>query len=172
MIAAHLVFNTTIVEMECMTVLQQRELSVQQWPRHPPSTKNAWWGGGCTHAMHGHSRMTIDPCIPTMPGRSSLSFHRPGRHCLYQARSAESRSASCMKGELHPSGGAGGGVLDLMHGRARSRITIDPRIRTTPGRSISGFHRPARHCFHQARSSAGCPASRMKGALRPTKNRM
>ena len=30
--------------------------------------------------MHGLSRMTIDPCIPTMPpGRTTSGFHRPGR---------------------------------------------------------------------------------------------
>ena len=29
-------------------------------------------------------------------------------------------------------------VLDLM--RSRSRVTIDPRIPTIPGRSMSGFH--------------------------------
>ena len=43
------------------------------------------------------------------------------------------------------------GVLDLMHGR-RSRMPIDPRIPTMSGRSMSGFHRPDRHCLHQARS--------------------
>ena len=35
-------------------------------------------------------------------------------------------------------------VLDLMHGR--SRMTIDPRIPTRPGRSMSGFHQPGRDC--------------------------
>ena len=44
-------------------------------------------GGGSTHAMHGRSRMTIDPCIATSPGRSSLGFHRPGKRCLHQAQS-------------------------------------------------------------------------------------
>ena len=52
--------------------------------------------------MHGRSRMTIDPRIPTMPGRSTSGFHRPGRHRLHQARSAVRCSASRMKGELHP----------------------------------------------------------------------
>ena len=33
-------------------------------------------------------------------------------------------------------------VLDIMHGR--SRMAIDPRIPTIPGRSMSGFHRPGR----------------------------
>ena len=47
-------------------------------------------------------------------------------------------------------GNRGGGVLDrrdvldIMHGR--SRMTIDPRIPAMPGRSMSGFHRPGRHC--------------------------
>ena len=41
--------------------------------------------GGCTQFVHGHSRMTIDPRIPTMPGRSTSGFHQPGRHCLHQA---------------------------------------------------------------------------------------
>ena len=43
---------------------------------------------GCTHVMQGRSRMTIDPGMATIPGRSTSSFHRPGRHCLHQARSA------------------------------------------------------------------------------------
>ena len=52
-------------------------------------------------------------------------------------------------------GGEGGGVLDrrnvfdLMHGR--SRMTVDPRIPTMPGRSMLGFHRPGKHCLHHAR---------------------
>ena len=53
--------------------------------------------------------MTIDPRIPTMPGRSTSGFHQPGRHCLHQARSALRYSASRMKGELHPSKWCWGG---------------------------------------------------------------
>ena len=49
-----------------------------------------------------YSRMTIDPRIPKIPGRSTSSFHRPGTHCLRQARSAVRCWASSMKGELHP----------------------------------------------------------------------
>ena len=60
------------------------------------------WGGG-TQFVHGRSRMTIDPRIPTMPGRSTSGFHQPGTHRLHQARSAVRCSASRMKGELHPS---------------------------------------------------------------------
>ena len=36
-----------------------------------------FWGGG-THVMHGRSGMTIDPRIPSMSGRSTSGFHRPG----------------------------------------------------------------------------------------------
>ena len=56
-----------------------------------------------TQFVHGRSQLTIDPRIPTVPGRSTSGFHQPGRHCLHQARSAVRCSASCMKGELHPS---------------------------------------------------------------------
>ena len=41
--------------------------------------------------------------------------------------------------------GGGGGYSIFMHGRRR--MTIFPPIRTMPGRSMSGFHRPGRHCF-------------------------
>ena len=52
--------------------------------------------------MHGRSRMTIGPRILTIPGRNMSGIHRPGRHCLHQARSAVRCLASRMKGELHP----------------------------------------------------------------------
>ena len=37
---------------------------------------NEWRAGGgeCTHGVHGRSGMTVDPRIPTMPGRSTWSF--------------------------------------------------------------------------------------------------
>ena len=59
------------------------------------------WGGErrCSHIMHGRSHVIIDPCIPTMPGRSMSGFHRPGRHCLHQERSTGGCWASRMKGE-------------------------------------------------------------------------
>ena len=59
--------------------------------------------GGRTQFVHGRSRMTIDPRIPTMPGRSMSGFHQLGRHYLHQARCDVRCSASRMKGELHPS---------------------------------------------------------------------
>ena len=42
--------------------------------------------------------------------------------------------------------GRGGMYPLLMNGR--SRIPLDPRIPTMSGRSMSGFHRPGRHCLH------------------------
>ena len=33
--------------------------------------------GGVLIIMHGRSRMTIDPRIPTMPGQSTLGFQPP-----------------------------------------------------------------------------------------------
>ena len=75
------------------------------WPRHASSTPvcGGGRGGGGTQFAHGRGRMTIDPRIHTIPPRSTSGFHQPGRHCLHQARSAVRRSASRMKGEMHPS---------------------------------------------------------------------
>ena len=39
-------------------------------------------GRGCTQFVHCRSRMTIDPPIPAMPGRSTSGFHQSGRHLL------------------------------------------------------------------------------------------
>ena len=47
--------------------------------------------GGVLVSCMACSRMTIDPCIPAVPGRNTSGFHRPGRHCLHQARSAVRR---------------------------------------------------------------------------------
>ena len=56
-------------------------------------------GGGVLIIMHGRSRMTIEPRIPAMPGRSTSGF-------TYQTDVActkrEAPSASRVKGELHP----------------------------------------------------------------------
>ena len=67
--------------------------------------------------------------------------------------------------------GGGMGVCVLNLCMARSRMTIDPRIPTMPGRSTSGCHQLGRHCLHQARSAVRCSASRMEGELHPSKNR-
>ena len=63
-----------------------------------------------------------------------------------------------VRGERITSQGEGM-YLIFIHGR--SRMTIDPRILTMPGRSMSGFHRPGRHYLHQARSAVKCSASRL-----------
>ena len=54
-------------------------------------------------------------------------------------------------------------VFDRMRGR--SRMIIDPHIRTMPGRSPPCFHRPGRHCSLQTQSAVKCSASRVKGEL-------
>ena len=51
---------------------------------HPPGERGGGGGIGCAQFVHGRSRMTIDPRIPTMPGRSTPGFHQPGIHCLHQ----------------------------------------------------------------------------------------
>ena len=66
-------------------------------------------------------------------------------------------------------GGVGGGCTQFVNGR--SRMTVDPRIPTVPGRSTSGLYQPVRYCLHQAGSAVRCSASRMKGELHPSKNR-
>ena len=55
--------------------------------------------GRVTYVIHGRSRTTIDTCIPTTSGRSTSDFYRPGRHCLHRARSVVRWPASCI---LHP----------------------------------------------------------------------
>ena len=65
-------------------------------------------------------------------------------------------------------GGMGGGV-DIMHDR--SRMTIDHRIPTMPGRITSRFHRPGRHSL-APKLEAPYPTSRMKGEQHPTKKRL
>ena len=57
-------------------------------------------GGGCARYVHGRSRMTIDPRILTMPGRSTSGL--PTTQALL-APSAKRREVfgSRMKGELH-----------------------------------------------------------------------
>ena len=52
-------------------------------------------------------RMGINPRIPTMPGRNTSGFDRPGTHCLNQARSTVRCWARRMKAEPRPTGGGG-----------------------------------------------------------------
>ena len=64
--------------------------------------KTKTWDEDREHVMSGRSRRTTDSRTPTMPRRDTSGFHRPGRHCMYQAQSAVRCSASSVKGELHP----------------------------------------------------------------------
>ena len=56
--------------------------------------------GGDTNAIHGRSRMTIDPRSYRNNARTELVGFSPttGRHCVHQARSAVGCLASRMKG--------------------------------------------------------------------------
>ena len=98
--------------------------------------------GGGTRFVHGRSRMTIDPRIPTMPGRSTWGFHHPGRHCLHQARS----------------GRWGRGIIVLR--MAVIRTSIGPLVSpcAMQGRSTSDFHRPEAYiaCTHRESAFEGC----------------
>lgn len=41
-----------------------------------------YWEGGVLNIMHCRSRQTIDPPIPTVPGRGTKGFHSPGKTSL------------------------------------------------------------------------------------------
>ena len=73
--------------------------------------------GGCARFVHGRCRMAIDPRIPTMPGRSTSGFHRLGRHCLHQTRSAVRRLTSRMKesGEITTIEGRENVEIEIKH---------------------------------------------------------
>ena len=43
---------------------------------------------GGPQVMHGRSRITIGPGVPTMLGRRASGFHQQGKHCLPQERCA------------------------------------------------------------------------------------
>ena len=60
-------------------------------------------GGVFTQFVHGRSQITVNPPIPTVPGRSTPGVHQPGRHCLHQAQSSVRCSLSRIKSGLHPS---------------------------------------------------------------------
>ena len=79
-----------------------------------------------------------------------------------------SRQGSHIAPAHHDLTGGGGGTHLCM----AVVVTIDPRIPTMPERSTSGFHQPGRQCLHQGRSAVMCSASRMKGELNLSKNRL
>ena len=59
-------------------------------------------GGWVIYAMHGRSDTPACPFIPTLLGRSTSGFDRPGKRCLHQARSAVRYSSNRMPGEPNP----------------------------------------------------------------------
>ena len=99
------IYRSNLLVMSTPIIVPLREKHEAPAPKcNELNTKNTIIqlpGGGGTHVMHGRSRMTIDPRI-LMPGQITLGFHRPGTHCLHQARSTVSCWASHIKGELHP----------------------------------------------------------------------
>ena len=76
--------------------------------------------GSAVITMNGSGQMTIDPRIPTMPGRSTSDFHGPGRHRWHQARSTVRCSASRTKVGLHLTRRTACEADGLVHGMAAS----------------------------------------------------
>ena len=75
---AHLLFSGTLLGLTAPSVAQEGE-------RGSLFFRLQFGGGGVLIVMLGRSRMTIDPRISTMPGRSTSGFHLPGRHRWHQA---------------------------------------------------------------------------------------
>ena len=64
--------------LACYTVLVVPGNDRERRPRGARSRE----GRGGAHFMQSRSYMTIDPRIPTTPGRSTSEIHRPGKHCV------------------------------------------------------------------------------------------
>ena len=63
---------------------------------------------------------TVDPRIPTMPGRSSSGFHRPSRHCLHQAEGGGGGWGTARRR------GAGGGREGVVRYRCLYQVFCNP----------------------------------------------
>ena len=83
----------------------------------------------------------LDWTRPPVPKQGGLARAKLCAECVLRAVLISGNDSASEIGAMHKRGG--GGVLTVMHGR--SRMTIDPRIPTMPGRSTSGFHRTGRH---------------------------
>ena len=90
--------------------------------------------GDGLNAMHGRIRLTIDPRIPIMPGRSTTGFHRRDRHCLHQARGAVRCSASRIKGGLHAARNRSWGGLACIRMTSVELIRLFSAVATPRGR--------------------------------------
>ena len=112
----------------------------------PPLPKGFQRPAAPSHLMVQGVRTVLE-CLNLILLPEGITAQSPKQHITYRQRNEISR---CV----------GGGSANFMHGR--SRMTIDPRITTMPGRSTSGSHGPGRHCVHQVRSAVKCSASRME----------
>ena len=76
------------------------------------------------------------------------SANKKGYRCCITRAAAAAAAAAYSSYEKMAGGNRGGeGCTQLVH--SRSRMAIEPRIPTMPGRSTSGFHQPGRHCVHR-----------------------
>ena len=92
----------------------------------------------CAHFTH-----TALMFFCTISYSSSVLVRISHKQCFYTFHNA----VSVFKGRKMARGGGRGVVLDVIHGR--SRMTIEPRSPTMPGRSTSGCHRPGgTHVMH------------------------
>ncbi len=92
-----------LAELKRQQGLLLRGLADEQWAEVNEKGDGRAGEGGVLDIMHGRSRMTIDPCFHSMPGRSTSGFHLPGRHCFAPSmkrrevlgESHEGRAGSC-----------------------------------------------------------------------------
>ena len=73
----HLRAHETEADLVCRLLLEKKKETVP-WLFFPRSDWRVLQRSRPTHAMHGGTRMTTDPRIPTMPGRSTSGFHLRG----------------------------------------------------------------------------------------------
>ena len=93
------------------------------------------------YARHCVGSFTV-VCAPNGPCDVFVCAKRPKKQKPRKQRTTTTTSATaCLRGDAL--------MIVIMHGR--SRVTIDPRIPTTPGRRTSGSLLPGRHCLNQKR---------------------
>ena len=83
-------------------------------------------GGRCTQFVHGRSRMTIDPRISTMPGRSTSGFHQRtgGGYSAVAGSTGVARRYECLR-----EGGRGSQKAVFCHNNVCGDFKIGPRQR-------------------------------------------
>ena len=121
------------------------------------STPGMWWPGidGSCYCFSGILSLDeLSTSIPAAPTRTrrkakrddqshyggfTMTSRQPETFSSKKRYVPRSSHAPIYLASASPPGGAG--VLDIMH--RRSRMTIDPRVPTMPGRNTSGLHRPS-----------------------------